>query len=149
MTRTRTKWLATFAAAALLAGLPLATLSPVRAQDAATSQPVGKASITVTVLDQDKKPVPKTRVRLMSAKPADGDARPTPVATGRTDDDGKATLTGIADGDYMVNAGSRAAGTGREKITISNGADASVSVTLKPRKARGNAAPASPSTQPT
>jgi protocatechuate 3,4-dioxygenase beta subunit len=135
------KWVATAAAVALLAGIPLASTSPARGQDAPTSQPAGKATITVTVMDQDQKPVAKARVRLFPAK-ADGGGKPTAIATERTDEDGKATLTGIADGDYTVNASLKASGAAHEKVTVSNGADATVNLTLKPRK-NGGAAPTS------
>ena len=141
------KWIATAAAAALLAGLPLVSLTPARAQDAAaTSQPAGKATITVTVVDSDQKPVAKARVRLTAGKSAEG-GKPAVIANGRTDDDGKATLSGIADGEYVVSANLKASGAGREKVTISNGADATVSITLKVRKAKGGAGEA-PATQP-
>ena len=151
MHRSALKWISAAAVAALLAGVPMISISPARAQDAAaTSQPAGKATITVTVTDSDQKPVAKARVRLMPGKPAEDGSRPQPIATGRTDEDGKATLSGIADGDYVVAASSKTAGAGREKVTVSNGADATVSITVKERKKKGgDNGNAAPSTQPT
>jgi len=149
------KWIAPIAAVSLLIGLQM---TAARAQDAATTAPAGKATVSVTVLDSDSKPVSGAKVTLMpprarkkkAAADAGAAADPTPAptpagptASGVTDSDGKVSFPGIADGRYQVQVRSKTAGAGRAAVTIADGQDQTVSVTLKPR---AGAAPAA--TQP-
>src|SRR5580692_11677764 len=137
------KWMTPIAAVALLIGFQM---TAARAQDAATTAPAGKATVSVTVLDSDNNPVSGAKVTLMPPKakkskkaPADGAAAdpaaaPTPApstASGATDADGKVSFPGIADGKYQVQVRSKTAGAGRASVTIADGQDQSVSVTLK------------------
>ncbi len=107
----------------------------------------GKANVTVTVVDGDGKPVVGANVSLVVATgkkkaeladpattaPTTPPERPVPVATGTTDDTGKAVLSKVPDGKYRVRARMKKAGSGTETVTIEDGKDATVSVTLKPR----------------
>jgi len=58
-------------------------------------------------------------------------ARPKPLQTATTDADGQATFKDVADGTYMVRANLKGAGRGSESVTIADGKDATVSITLK------------------
>lgn len=147
------KWIVPVAALAMLAGFSPMT----RAQEAA---PMGKATITVTVVDAEAKPVegatvmlttgpakgPKANAAGDTPDPATGKhTRAKHVAEGKTDKDGKAVLPNIADGTYMVAARLKGAGAGRDKVTVTDGKDASVTVTLKAHKGKhGGAAAATP-----
>jgi hypothetical protein len=143
------KWIAPVAGLALLIGFsPL----QVKAQDA---PPAGKATVTVTVVDSNAKPVEGARVVLLpprkkNAKPqaaignpsanqlakgAKGN-RPKPIAEGTTDKDGKAVLTGVPDGEFVVHAMLKGTGMGHEKVTVTDGKDVSVTVTLKEKHAK-------------
>ena len=63
-----------------------------------------------------------------------------PLAEGKTDSDGKFTLSSIAPGDYFVFAGTRATAHGFAKVTVTAGAQATVNVTMKAAKsAKGDA----------
>ena len=63
--------------------------------------------------------------------------RPTPVAEATTDAaTGAFVLENVAPGEYVVQAGDRASGFGgREKVTVTAGGTATVTVNLKERKA--------------
>ncbi|MGD0389675.1 MAG: carboxypeptidase-like regulatory domain-containing protein [Tepidisphaeraceae bacterium] len=84
----------------------------VKADDSPTSQPsASNGSITVTVLDSDGKPIVKASLKLYAKKKksesqdAGGTpSKPTALATGKTDDDGKYTFSGLASGEYKINA---------------------------------------------
>jgi Carboxypeptidase regulatory-like domain len=142
------KWIAPVAGLALLVGYAAQS----RADDpAVTPAPAGKATITVTVVDKDGKPVDGAMVALLppKAKGQKGGAAPTaggnkqnkpqPIATANTDKDGKAVLTGIANGNYMVNARLKGTGQGNEKVSVVDDKDATVTVTLKPHQPKGGA----------
>lgn len=147
------KWIAPIVAVSLLVALQI---TAARAQDAATTAPAGKATVSVTVLDSDSNPVsgakvtlmpPKARKKKAAADAGAGAADPTPAptpagptATGATDSDGKVSFPGIADGRYQVQVRSKTAGAGRATVTIADGQDQSVSVTLKPRAGAAAAA---------
>lgn len=154
MLRYMTKRSAVVAALALAIGAAAA----VRAEP--TTAPAGKASVVVSVVDQDGKPVVGATVNLTAGtakhkkagkakaaeptaaevpatQPAAGDgekpAKPVPLATATTDADGKATLAGVADGAYTVQARLKKVGTVRVSVTVADGKDAAVTVTLKPK----------------
>ena len=154
------KWIAPIAGLALLIGFQLTSA---KADDTATTAPAAKATVNVTVVDGDNKPVSGAKVQLLppkpkkgkKAQPADGAAataapakgtKAVPIAQGTTDADGKVALPGIADGDYVIQARSRGVGSGRANVTIADGQDASVPVTLVPRAGAGGAPAAT--TQP-
>lgn len=144
------KWIAPVASLALLIGF---SPSQVKAQDN-TPAPTGKATITVTVVDSNAKPVEGARVVLLpprerKAKPqatigtptasqlAKGNHnRPKPIAEGTTDKDGKAVLNNIPDGEFVVHAMLKGTGAGSEKVTVTDQKDVSVTVTLKERPAK-------------
>lgn len=134
---------------AVLLGLAAAVT---RGADAGpTTAPAGKASLVVTAVDADGKPVVGAKVSLFASTgakhkkaaaltadppttaPAGGDGKPKldPLATGTTDADGKATLTGLADGTYTVRGRLKSVGNGHADVTIADGKDAAVSLTLK------------------
>jgi protocatechuate 3,4-dioxygenase beta subunit len=146
------KWIAPVAALALIVGFQLKA----KGQDAPTTAPAGTATVNVTVVDGDNKPVSGVKVSLLpprakkgkksAAAAADGTAAaPTkpakvvPIASGTTDDDGKVALTGIADGSYQLQARSKTAGAGKGTVTVSGGQDAAVSITMMPRATPGGA----------
>jgi hypothetical protein len=115
----------------------------VRADDAAP--PAGKAKISVTVVDKNGAAVADAQVGLFNAPKHDkaatgGKVKPTPIAEMTTDKDGKATFPNIADGAYGVMARVKSVGNGRARVSVTDGADAEVTLTLTPRKG----APAGP-----
>ena len=143
------RWMASVA---LLAGVGLGASHAAAADP--TTMPAGKAMITVTVVDDAGKPVSEARVNLFApakkatettatgahaqpmtaddpATPAPKRARPKPLQTATTDDAGKATFKDVADGSYVVRANLKGSGRGNEKVTIADGKDATVSITLK------------------
>jgi hypothetical protein len=140
-----TKWVTPMAALVLMAGFQA---GQARAEDPATPTANGKATVTVTVVDADGKPVPDATVGISAApqKKPKGDttqpvtdqprARPTPLVTGTTGADGTCALAKVPDGEYTVMARSKTAGVGRSKVTIADDKDEAVSLTLKPRKAK-------------
>jgi hypothetical protein len=139
------KWVTPMAALVLMAGVGARAL----ADDAAAPKANGKATVTVTVVDGDGKPVSGAEVSLLPAptkKPKEAAssqpdaaprARPTPLETGTTAADGTFALTKVPSGDFVVAARVKGVGQGREKVTITDDKDTTVSVTLKPRKAKG------------
>jgi Carboxypeptidase regulatory-like domain len=97
----------------------------VKADDTSTTQPSASGSIVVTVLDADSKPVEKARVQIFAKKKAaDTDdnaakpAKPKALARGATDEDGKYTFSGLASGDYKINASLKKTG-GKGTATVS------------------------------
>jgi Carboxypeptidase regulatory-like domain len=140
------KWIAPIAGLALLVCFQLTCA---KADDTSTTAPAGKATVNVTVVDGDNKPVAGAKVQLLppkpkkgkkappadgaAAAPAKGGTKAVPIAQGTTDAEGKVALPGIADGDYLIQARSKAVGSGRGNTTITDGQDASVSITLMPR----------------
>ncbi len=139
-------WLAPTAAVVLLAAFHPRTTS---ADDAPTTAPSASASITVTVVGSDSKPAADVRVTLSPAAETSDGSRPKPVAKGMTDSDGKATLSNVADGQYNVMASVKSPPqVGRGKVTIADGKDASVDITLKPRKGKKASSDTPPTTNP-
>ena len=142
-----TKWLTPAMGLALLIGFHQAQS---RADDPAA--PVGKATVTVSVVDATGKAVSGATVGIYpkgvrkqktdgggaTTQPADGakPARPQPITSGETGADGTVALAKIPDGDFVVRAYVKGVGNGRAPVTISDDKDASVSVTLKPRAAK-------------
>jgi hypothetical protein len=144
------KWIAPVAAMVLLTGFQAISA---KAQDAPTTAPAGKATVTVTVVDADSKPVADAKVTLMppkakkskksAAAATDGattPAKPTAIATGTTDADGKVALAGVADGTFQIQARSKTAGSGKATVTVADGQDATASITMKPKAAAAPAA---------
>ncbi len=141
------RMIAPVAALALLVGLQQAQL---RADNTA---PAGKATVTVTVVDASGKAVsgatvgiyPKAAKRHKPAADATADAgattqpaaktKPEPIVSGETGADGTVALTAVPDGDFNVQAKLKGSGNGRAALTVADGKDATVSVTLKGRKA--------------
>lgn len=131
------KWMAPVVALGLLVGLGAAA----QAQDAAAAA----GTITGTVTGVDGKPAANAQVRLMappsqkeakadenaSDKPKGKGKGPAPVATGQTDENGKFELTGVAAGDYVVAAGIKGVGMGRQKVTVKAGETATVDIKMK------------------
>jgi hypothetical protein len=117
-----------------------------RAEDATAT-----GTVQVTVTDKDGKAVegatvritaprqaaPKTDQKLADEqKPADN-KRPTPVAEGKTDKDGKVTLEKVPAGNYNLSANLRSVGSAREKIEVKAGETKTVELKLAPRNAGG------------
>lgn len=115
------------------ASVPVRLLIPAGATPA-TPAPAEKAPTDKT--PADKKPVVEKAAP--ADKPAVGDvpARPTKVQETTTDDKGKATLTKVAAGDYVVAAGKKDAGQGRQKVSIKEGETVDVAISLKAPKAK-------------
>jgi hypothetical protein len=140
-----TKWVVPVASLALVFSLYAANS---RADDAATVTPNGKAKVTVTVVDAAGKPVAGATVGIIVPhnKKEQGAAttqpegaikkRPTPIESGVSSADGTFDLTKIPDGDFVVTARLSGTGNGREKITVTDGKDQTVTVTLKAPKAK-------------
>jgi hypothetical protein len=145
------KWIVPVAGLALVLGFAQAQS---RAEDPAPAPAAAadaKASVTVTVVDAEGKAVSGATVTLTAAaghkkkseatdpttQPATHE-KPTVVATGTTGDDGKAILAHVPDGRYHANARMKGAGRGTELVTVADGKDATVSITLKPRPAKTN-----------
>ncbi len=147
------KLLSMIAGVGLLAGV--ATMS-VHAEDA----PVAKEKGTVSgmVIDANGKAVASANVAIVDAsqmpgrpkkdkKAADGAEgkpkgdkpkgdRPEPVAKGKTDAEGKFSLTDVPAGEYMLVARAKEAGNARQKITVTAGQDTHVELTLQVRGAK-------------
>ena len=135
-----------------------AGLTATRAADpmAPTTAPAAKAKVTVKVVDTDGKAVdgatvdltvpggrkrknaaaPTTAPTAAAADPAPAKrAKVTPIQTTTTDADGGATLADVPDGSYVVAARLKGSGNGRERVTVADGQDASVTVTIKKKAA--------------
>ncbi len=139
------KWIAPLASLVLLAGLNIAQSKAADAKAADATAATGKAKVTVTVVDADGKPVAGATVNISLAPPKgkkapstqpDGAARTKPpvIESGVTGADGTFALTNIADGNFVVTSNLKGTGRGKETVTISDGKDATVSVTLAPPK---------------
>ena len=150
--RNSLKWLSPVMSLALLMGV-----SGVLHADDVPKTAVG--TITGTVVDQDKKPAGNVTVNLWPAqpkkaagpktaigdrtlgkkgngeKPAKGD-KPVAVATATTAGDGTFTMPNVPVGQYMIDAGSRkdATGYGKSNVTVAEGANATVTITMAPPK---------------
>ena len=143
-------------ALALLAGW--AGLARAADDVAPAALPTARATLTVKVVDGDGKAVADVEVGLYVPKakgakramagdgtpatqPAGGDppakpaqakpAQAKPVQTATTDGQGQAVFKGVADGTYSVRARlKKGGGTGRERVTVEGGKDATVTLTL-------------------
>lgn len=112
------------------------TSQPVRAE---TMSDNGTISGTVT---KDGAPVANVEVRVMkprggaATQPAEGGkpAKMTPVATGKTDDQGKFTISNVPAGSYNVTAGNKKEGRGMAKVDVKAGETADVTVTVSAAK---------------
>jgi hypothetical protein len=107
-----------FASVVALVVLAMFADQMVRADDAPASQPSAPSgSIVVTVLDSGGNPVTKASVKLYTKKKkseadASGDTKkPKAISTGKTDEDGKYTFSGLASGDYKINASYKKTGS--------------------------------------
>jgi 5-hydroxyisourate hydrolase-like protein (transthyretin family) len=107
-----------FAPVAALVALAMFAAHAVRADDAPASQPSSPSgTIVVTVLDSGGKPVEKASVKLYNKKKkseADADGapkKPKAISTGKTDEDGKYTFSGLASGMYKINASYKKTGS--------------------------------------
>ena len=140
------KRIAVFVAPFVALALALTYAQALRAADAPATE-TGKIAVTVT--DKDGKPVEGATVRVIapkaaarnsdkSAPQAAGDAKPAgakipPVAEGKTDKDGKATLENIPAGAYNLSANLKGSGSARQKVTVKAGDTLDVSLQLRPR----------------
>ena len=132
--------IAPVAGLALLVGLQQAQL---RADAAA---PAGKATVTVTVVDAAGKAVSGATVGIYpkaakkhnagaATQPAGGKSKPEAIVSGETGADGTVALSSVPDGEYNVQAKLKGAGNGKSPVTVADGKDTTVSVTLKSKKA--------------
>ncbi len=140
-----TKWVTPAAALILMAAFQA---GQARADDPATPAMDGKATVKVTVVDGDGKPVPNATVGIAlppqkktkgnTTQPDAGTApkKVSPLESETTGADGTCELTKVPNGDYVVMARVKGVGNGRAKVTIVDDKDEQVSVTLKPRPAK-------------
>lgn len=99
----------------------------------------GTISGTVT---KDGAPVANVEVRVVkprggaATQPAEGGkpAKMTPVATGKTDDQGKFTISNVPAGSYNVTVGNKKEGRGMAKVDVKAGETADVTVTVTAAK---------------
>ena len=86
-------------------------------------------------------PAPRRKAVVPATAPA-GDAPPAakakrtrarPLQTATSDGDGAVTFKAVADGTYVLQARLKAAGNGHERVTIADGKDTAVTVTLQPK----------------
>lgn len=147
------KWIAP---ALALGALALFSGRMVKADDAATTQPSSTSgSIVVTVVGSDGNPVPKASVRLYAGKKksdadAEGESKKHEVlARGKTDDDGKYTFSGLASGEYKINASLKKAGAkGSGTVAITDDApNATITINLEVTDGGNGSATTAPSQQ--
>jgi protocatechuate 3,4-dioxygenase beta subunit len=130
------RWLALFAMTILISGPITAT----RAQDAPATQPStaqSPGSLTVTVTDENGKPVQGASVTVSAPRghrsAAKSGARPTtrpsPLAHGKTNADGVVVLDNIPPGHLNVSA-HLGKSRGRQKVTLTEGEAATVTIQL-------------------
>jgi len=135
------KMIAPVTAIALMLGL---CLGKSRADDATAPATTGKATLKVTVVDSDGKVVPGATVAISVAPPRGkktvpttqpNAARPKPeiLQTAKTADDGTVSLEKVANGEFVVTARLKGSGNGRATVSIADGKDQTVSITLKVR----------------
>jgi hypothetical protein len=94
----------------------------------AAGKPVAGATVGISVA-----PAKKTAATSQPDGAAKG-TRPTPIESGVSGADGTFVLDKMADGDFVVSARLKGTGNGREKVTIADGKDQTVTVTLKAPK---------------
>lgn len=86
---------------------------------------------------QDQKPDKKPGKKPDAPGGGPGDRpRPQPIAETETDADGKFSMTGIPAGTYMVVAGGRGVGVGRQRVELAEGQTLEVELKLMPRPPR-------------
>jgi hypothetical protein len=106
----------------------------------APAKPVG--SISGKVVDKDGNPVAAARVNVIVApkvaeankqadEPTTKPAKPESVGKTTTADDGTFSIKDIPVGKYVVVAGKKNVGQGREKAEVTEGKDTAVTITLK------------------
>ena len=130
------RWFALLAMAVLITGPITAT----RAQDAPATQPStmqSPGSLTITVTDEDGKPVEGASVvvsaprghRAGAKSGARSTTRPSPIAHGKTNADGVVVLDDIPPGRINVSA-HLGRSRGRQRIQITEGQAATVTIQL-------------------
>jgi hypothetical protein len=75
----------------------------------------------------------KPKEQAAGDKPAKAD-RPAPVATGKTDSDGKFTIENVPVGKFVVMANLKGVGVAHEMVEVKKGETADVSLKLAPRE---------------
>ena len=134
-----------------LSALTVFAAHAVKADDAATSQPSSSnGSITVTVVDSDSKPVAKASLKLYAkVKKSDSDAKPKALDSGKTDADGKYTFSGLANGDYKINASfKKTHSKGSATVSVTDdSANPSITITMASADAGNTGATTAPSAQ--
>jgi hypothetical protein len=127
--------------AAPMMALVLAVAFSVRAEDKPAA---ATGTVSVTVTDKDGKAVEGATVRITpprtaaakNAEPKLADdtgktqTKATPVATGTTDKDGKATLENVPVGEYNLSASLKGSGNARQKISVKAGETLTVALKL-------------------
>jgi hypothetical protein len=157
------KWIAP---AVATLGLAFA-VTTARAADEKPVAAAGGGTVTGTVVDKDGKAAEGVKIRIMKPMqrggarggaggaapkvadaPADkpaapgGRQRPTPVAEGTSDKDGKFSIANVPAGEYMVMAVLQGSGMARGRVTVKDGETASVELKLaerQPGQGRGGA----------
>src|SRR5258705_6332005 len=153
------KWIAP---AVATLGLALA-ITTARAADEKPAAAAGGGTVTGTVVDKEGKAAEGVKIRIMKPMqrggaggaapkvadaPADkpaapgGRQRPTPVAEGTSDKDGKFSIANVPAGEYMVMAMLQGSGMARGRVTLKDGETASVELKLaerQPGQGRGGA----------
>ncbi len=148
------KWMSALVALALMVCF---SGSPLRAEDAPKA---AAGSVSGTVVDKDGKPVANITVNLHVAVAAKGKAKleigdrvlgkkkgdkgakgaeaVPAVATATTGADGAFSMPNVPVGDYVAEAGSAKdpAGHGRATVSVKEGANATVTITLMAHKAK-------------
>jgi hypothetical protein len=116
------KWIAPLVAMGLALGLSGSVMA------------AGNGSVSGTVTGTDGKPAANVTVQVVSpmpkadkaeAKAEEGGAKKgekaNVVASGTTDENGKFEIKDVPAGEYVVRAGNKASGMGREKVTVTAG----------------------------
>src|SRR5439155_10229064 len=151
MTRLLRYALPVVAALALVMGISALTARAQESKDSKDAK-TGKGKIAGTVTDKDGKAVEGVEVRLIKPRQRGGGGggaspttrsalggggqavplqaqRPTPIATAKTDKDGKFTMDDVAVGDYMVGVRDDDKKVyGRARVTVEEGKTATVEV---------------------
>jgi hypothetical protein len=136
----KSKFILPIAGLTLVLGFGLASRADDTTTPPASTQPVAKGTIVVTVVDADGKPVDGATVsykpfvkKVKGAPKTPVDPSATAATPVVTDTNGKATIPAVADGDFTVQVKMKKAGTGRSKVTVADGKETDVTITLKPK----------------